>query len=64
MWEPRRLTTPWAFTACYRDSLTLGVVPIEISNFILYSNGQSPDWVWGPPSGGFGLLPVSKAARA
>jgi hypothetical protein len=23
MWEPRRLTTLWAFTACYRDSLTL-----------------------------------------
>jgi hypothetical protein len=20
MWEPRRLTTLWAFTACYRDS--------------------------------------------
>jgi hypothetical protein len=23
MWEPRRLTTPWALTACYRDSFTL-----------------------------------------
>jgi hypothetical protein len=22
MWEPRRLTTPWAFTACYRDKFT------------------------------------------
>jgi hypothetical protein len=22
MWEPRRLATLWAFTACYRDSLT------------------------------------------
>jgi hypothetical protein len=22
MWEPRRLTTLWAFTACYRDSYT------------------------------------------
>jgi hypothetical protein len=21
MWEPRRLTTLWAYTACYRDSL-------------------------------------------
>jgi hypothetical protein len=21
-WEPRRLTTLWAFTACYRDSFT------------------------------------------
>jgi hypothetical protein len=23
MWEPQRLTTLWAFTACYRDSFTL-----------------------------------------
>jgi hypothetical protein len=23
MWEPRRLTTLWATTACYRDSFTL-----------------------------------------
>jgi hypothetical protein len=22
MWEPRRLTTLWAFTACYRDTIT------------------------------------------
>jgi hypothetical protein len=22
MWEPRRLTTLWAFTACYRDSFS------------------------------------------
>jgi hypothetical protein len=22
MWEPRRLTTLWPFTACYRDSFT------------------------------------------
>jgi hypothetical protein len=22
MWEPRRLTTPWASTACYRDNFT------------------------------------------
>jgi hypothetical protein len=22
MWEPRRLTTLWAFTACYNDSFT------------------------------------------
>jgi hypothetical protein len=22
MWEPRRLTTPWAFTDCCRDSFT------------------------------------------
>jgi hypothetical protein len=23
MWKPRRLTTLWASTACYRDSFTL-----------------------------------------
>jgi hypothetical protein len=23
MWDPRRLTTLWAFTACYRDSFAL-----------------------------------------
>jgi hypothetical protein len=23
MWEPRRLTTLWDFTACYRDSFTI-----------------------------------------
>jgi hypothetical protein len=23
LWEPRRLTTLWSFTACYMDSLTL-----------------------------------------
>jgi hypothetical protein len=22
MWDPQRLTTLWAFTACYRDSFT------------------------------------------
>jgi hypothetical protein len=22
MWEPRRLTTPWASTACHRDTFT------------------------------------------
>jgi hypothetical protein len=25
MWEPRRLTTLWPFTACYRDSLSICV---------------------------------------
>jgi hypothetical protein len=25
MWEPRRLTSLWAFTACYRDSFTFTV---------------------------------------
>jgi hypothetical protein len=27
MWEPRRLTTLWAFTACYRDSFTFYLSP-------------------------------------
>jgi hypothetical protein len=31
MWEPRRLTTLWAFTACYRHSFTL---PLQISIFL------------------------------
>jgi hypothetical protein len=30
MWEPRRLTTLWAFTACYSDSFTFTAV-IRIS---------------------------------
>jgi hypothetical protein len=29
MWDPRRLTTPWAFTACYRDSLAFYYLNIE-----------------------------------
>jgi hypothetical protein len=28
MWEPRRLTTLWAFTACYRDSFTFLLVEL------------------------------------
>jgi hypothetical protein len=27
MWEPRRLPTLWAFTACYRDSFTFLFLP-------------------------------------
>jgi hypothetical protein len=31
MWEPRRLTTLWALTACYRDSFTfIYLLPIVI----------------------------------
>jgi hypothetical protein len=29
MWEPRRLTTLWAFTACYRDSFTFFTVSLK-----------------------------------
>jgi hypothetical protein len=34
MWEPRRLTTLWAFTACYRDRVTL---PVLTSRRIIYA---------------------------
>jgi hypothetical protein len=33
MWEPRRLTTLWAFMACYRDSFTF-------FTFLPFSTGQ------------------------
>jgi hypothetical protein len=29
MWDPQRLTTLWAFTACYRDSFTYFYLPNE-----------------------------------
>jgi hypothetical protein len=35
MWDPQRLTTLWAFTACYRDSFTfffLFLLPFQIRN--------------------------------
>jgi hypothetical protein len=34
MWEPRRLTTVWAFTACYRDSSTLPALSVIADNCI------------------------------
>jgi hypothetical protein len=46
MWEPRRLTTLWAFTACYRDSFTLPYwlkkqkIGAKTLNFLIY------DWHW------------------
>jgi hypothetical protein len=33
MWEPRRLTTLRAFTACYRDSFTLPFLPPYKCNY-------------------------------
>jgi hypothetical protein len=44
MWEPRRLTTLWASTGCYRDNFTfiegfmvmLGRAPIGLLVFTLY----------------------------
>jgi hypothetical protein len=32
MWEPRRLTTLWASTSCYRDSFTL-LLPFNVRQF-------------------------------
>jgi hypothetical protein len=29
MWEPQRLRTPWAFTACYRAALTFLLLPLS-----------------------------------
>jgi hypothetical protein len=34
MWEPRRLTTPWAFTGCYRKSFTFINILYEIARAI------------------------------
>jgi hypothetical protein len=34
MWEHRRLTTLWAFTACYRDSFYL-VLRLSLSQLLL-----------------------------
>jgi hypothetical protein len=38
MWEPRRLTTPWASTACYRDSFTFIFTPILEVKIILHNH--------------------------
>jgi hypothetical protein len=38
MWEPRRLTTLWAFMACYRDSFTFLYIERQIfSNSVEYN---------------------------
>jgi hypothetical protein len=29
MWKPRRLTTLWAFTACYRDNFTFYYISVN-----------------------------------
>jgi hypothetical protein len=36
MWDPGPLTTLWAFTACYRDSLA----DAEVRIYVWYSIGQ------------------------
>jgi hypothetical protein len=35
MWDPQRLTTLWAFTACYRDTFTLFYIEQYGSAFLL-----------------------------
>jgi hypothetical protein len=41
MWEPRRITTLWAFTACYRDSFTfITVMTMKIS--VIYYVSAEP----------------------
>jgi hypothetical protein len=37
MWEPRRLTTLWAFTACYRDSFTFFSNPGRGKIFLFFT---------------------------
>jgi hypothetical protein len=46
MWEPRRLTTLWASTACYRDSLTFFTLKVLIEcDFVVYvKNGFEAYW--------------------
>jgi hypothetical protein len=38
MWEPRRLTTLWASTACYRDSFTLPYLTLPYNRITPTSN--------------------------
>jgi hypothetical protein len=40
MWEPQRLTTLWAFTACYRDSFTFHTLSSNTS--LSLSSRHSP----------------------
>jgi hypothetical protein len=52
MWEPRRLTTVWAFTACYRDSFTLPEEyvtcvheeEITVANYVLSLSWRTLTW--------------------
>jgi hypothetical protein len=44
MWDPRRVTTLWVFTACYRDSFTffiaIKVYYEEGTGFVYPSGGN------------------------
>jgi hypothetical protein len=56
MWEPRRLTTLWAFMACYRDSFTVRFIihyyteirQIKLGTFIIISRKHviTMRWRW------------------
>jgi hypothetical protein len=47
MWEPRRLTTLWAFMACYRDSFTFTYLILSSHLCACLPNGSFP-WVLPP----------------
>jgi hypothetical protein len=36
MWEPQRLTTLWAFTACYRDNFTFNFLTIQCTLYLMW----------------------------
>jgi hypothetical protein len=45
MWEPRRLTTVWASTACYRGSFTLRYIPGDksLQAVVLFTPACAPE---------------------
>jgi hypothetical protein len=44
MWKPRRLTTIWAFTACYRDSFVFSIEQVNSFDYLgLQSQQQVTD---------------------
>jgi hypothetical protein len=42
MWEPRRLTTIWAFTACYRESFA-SFLPLEVMRKVRKTSAMRND---------------------
>jgi hypothetical protein len=67
MWEPRRLTILWAFTACYRDILPLKFLKIPYS-LLPHSVGMSEKrkivthmdtQIWGRNEDGLRLMDVA-----
>jgi hypothetical protein len=41
MWEPRRLTTLWAYTACYRDNFTFTFTYVELRMWLCWGGEES-----------------------